>query len=112
MAVNWARDRRLDWIDDRLTSGATLNRSDLTAYFGISAIQASLDISAFRKTDPHMVYDPSAKHYTRRDPHKGKSVRYSTPLRRAAWDAWPRPQPWCPDAEDHAPGNVCWECQR
>jgi hypothetical protein len=108
--MRWGADRRLDWIDDRLTSGGTFRRADIVDYFGITPQQASSDIGTFAKSDPAFAYDRHQKLFRREQ--GGQSVRYSTPLRRSAWNAWPRGQSWCPDAEDHRPGVVCWECQR
>lgn len=83
--MSWAMERRLDWIDDRLTEGGTFRRGDIVGYFGVTAAQVSLDLRTFAKTDPAFVYDRRAKLFRREG---GESVRNSTWLRRQAWQAW------------------------
>lgn len=60
----WGQQRRLEFIDYRLTWDGVLNRSDLTNFFGISVPQASLDISEYMKrAGENMSYDPKSKSY-------------------------------------------------
>lgn len=60
----WGQVRRLEFIDFRLRWEQRLNRADLTAFFGISVPQASLDIAKYSGMAPaNLVYDRSAKVY-------------------------------------------------
>jgi hypothetical protein len=60
----WRERPRLQFIDWRLRWDGRLNRSDLTAFFGVSVPQASLDIAAYQALAPDaMRYDRSAKVY-------------------------------------------------
>lgn len=60
----WGQGRRLEFIDFRLRWEQRLNRGDLTAFFGISVPQASLDIAKYTEMAPaNLVYDRSARVY-------------------------------------------------
>jgi hypothetical protein len=60
----WREQLRLQFIDWRLLWDGRLNRADLTAFFGVSVPQASLDIAAYQALAPEaMRYDRSAKVY-------------------------------------------------
>lgn len=60
----WGQERRLEFIDWRLQWDGRINRADLTAFFGISVPQASLDIAKYLEMAPtNAVYDRSAKVY-------------------------------------------------
>lgn len=60
----WGQERRLEFIDYRLRWDGQINRSDLTAFFGISVPQASLDLSEYTKRAPgNLEYDTSTKVY-------------------------------------------------
>lgn len=60
----WGQDRRLEFIDWRLRWDGHINRADLTAFFGISIPQASLDIAKYLEMAPaNAVYDRSARVY-------------------------------------------------
>lgn len=60
----WGQQRRLEFIDYRLTWDQVLRRSDLTDFFGISVPQASLDISEYiKRASSNIVYDPKTKIY-------------------------------------------------
>ena len=62
--ARWGRDRRLAFIDWRLRWDGRINRADLTAFFGISVPQASLDIARYLELAPaNAVYDRSARVY-------------------------------------------------
>lgn len=62
--IRWGQERRLEFIDYRLRWERFLNRSDLTAFFGISVPQASLDLSEYSKRAPgNLEYDSSTKVY-------------------------------------------------
>ena len=61
---HWSQARRLEFIDFRLRWDGRLNRADLTAFFGISIPQASLDIARYSELAPgNMHYDRSARVY-------------------------------------------------
>lgn len=60
----WGHERRLEFIDWRLCWEGRINRSDLTAFFGISVPQASLDIARYIELAPNNArYDRSNKVY-------------------------------------------------
>lgn len=62
--VRWGLERRLEFIDYRLRWDGCINRSDLTAFFGISVPKASLDLSEYTKRAPgNLEYDASTKVY-------------------------------------------------
>lgn len=60
----WGQERRLEFIDWRLRWEGRINRSDLTAFFGISVPQASLDLARYIGLAPaNAIYDRSQKVY-------------------------------------------------
>ena len=60
----WGQERRLEFIEYRLRWDGQINRSDLTAFFGISVPQASLDLSEYTKrAQGNLEYDASTKMY-------------------------------------------------
>ncbi len=60
----WGQDRRLEFIDWRLRWDGRINRVDLTAFFGISVPQASLDIAKYLELAPdNAIYDRSGRVY-------------------------------------------------
>lgn len=64
----WGVQRRLEFIDFRLFWDGRFNRSDLSATFGISAQQASADISQYETIAPaNLRYDRAGKAYVRTD---------------------------------------------
>lgn len=63
-SASWGQERRLEFIDFRLRWESCFNRSDLTAHFGISVPQASLDISKYTQMAPgNLLYDRSSRTY-------------------------------------------------
>lgn len=64
LGARWGQERRLEFIDYRLRWDGLINRSDLTAFFGISVPQASLDLSEYAKrAKGNLEYDSSTKVY-------------------------------------------------
>lgn len=60
----WGQARRLEFIDFRLQWDGSVNRSDITDFFGISAQQASADFASYAERAPgNMVYDRRRKTY-------------------------------------------------
>ena len=60
----WGQDRRLQLIEYRLRWAGRLNRSDLTAFFGISVPQASLDLAEYGRRAPgNLAYDKKTRSY-------------------------------------------------
>lgn len=60
----WGIDQRLEFIEFRLFWDGTLNRADLTDRFGVSAVQASTDLSLYKELAPdNLEYDASRKHF-------------------------------------------------
>lgn len=83
--MTYATDRRLDFIDWRLTVHGSIRRQHLMDAFQISQPQASADLTAFEAEHPGaMVYDKSAKQYVPgRNPYRSK--RGWTPEAVNAW---------------------------
>lgn len=60
----WGLEKRLEFIEFRVFWQGAVNRSDLSSQFGISAPQASADLSAYQKLAPsNLMYDSSKKRY-------------------------------------------------
>ncbi len=54
----WGVERRLEFIEFRLFWEGGINRSDITAYFGVSVPQASKDLSEYQRIAPSNIrYD-------------------------------------------------------
>lgn len=63
-AATWSQTRRLQFIDFRLRWDGQINRADLTAFFGMSVPQASLDLAKYLDAAPsNLAYDRSSKTY-------------------------------------------------
>lgn len=70
--MRWAEQQRMDFIAERLKTEGCLVRADLTAKFGISVPQASIDIRKFRSLNPRaMTYDAKVKCYVARKSTNG-----------------------------------------
>lgn len=64
LGAKWGQERRLEFIDYRLSWGRVLNRGDLTGFFGISIPQASLDLAEYQRRAPgNLEYDTSDRIY-------------------------------------------------
>ncbi|HDS1082807.1 MULTISPECIES: WYL domain-containing protein [Stenotrophomonas] len=64
VGAKWGQERRLEFIDYRLSWSRVLNRGDLTAFFGISIPQASLDLAEYQRRAPgNLEYDTSRRTY-------------------------------------------------
>ena len=60
----WGAEQRLEFIDSICFWEGEINRSDITQRFGISAPQASTDLTAYQQAAPgNLHYDLSAKRY-------------------------------------------------
>jgi hypothetical protein len=60
----WAPERRLEFIDFRLQWDRTINRGELTKFFGVSPQQASADLARYHEIAPgNLEYDRSGKTY-------------------------------------------------
>lgn len=63
-AAKWGQQRRLEFIDFRLYWEGRINRADLTAHFGISVPQASLDLARYQELAPrNLTYERREKVY-------------------------------------------------
>ena len=73
--AKWNVKKRMEFIEFRLFWDARLNRKDLVETFGISAQQASADISTYEQTAPgNFVYDSTQKSYLRSDSFSPKLI--------------------------------------
>lgn len=64
--IKWAAEQRFQFIEHQAFWCGGLNRSDLTAHFGLSVPQASKDIAAYQALHPeNLTYDPSKRRYFR-----------------------------------------------
>lgn len=76
--VRWGVQRRLEFIDFRLFWDGRFNRRDLSDTFGISAQQASSDISQYTALAPeNLAYDQTQKAYLRAPNYEPKLMHAS-----------------------------------
>ncbi|MCK0527156.1 MULTISPECIES: WYL domain-containing protein [unclassified Anaerobiospirillum] len=85
-SANWGQQRRLEFIDFRLSCDGRLNRRDLVEFFNISVPQASLDLSRYnalvQEAFPprnNLSYDRHLKYYIRTDDFKPLFPELSSP---------------------------------
>lgn len=77
--MRWGVRRRLEFIDFRLFWDGRFNRKDLSDTFGISAQQASADISLYAARVPgNLVYDGGARAYLRAPDYKPALMQASS----------------------------------
>lgn len=89
--MNWAAERRLDFIEDQLVRRRRINRADLERFFGVSTPKASQDINAYLALNSNVQYDKREKTYV---PTAGfMPVRHSSADRRNAWAVWDPDRP-------------------
>jgi predicted DNA-binding transcriptional regulator YafY len=63
-AMRWGVERRMEFIEFRLLWEGGINRSDIVDQFGVSAPQASNDLSQYKESAPtNIEYDLSEKRY-------------------------------------------------
>ena len=66
--INWAQNRRLEFIDYRLCWTRHLTREDVRNFFGVSAAQVSQDLTEYEVIAPgNFVYDSESKRYRATD---------------------------------------------
>jgi len=64
VTIPWSTQKRLQFLEFKLYWEGKVNRGDLTAEFGISIPQASVDFTKYQEMAPHNIsYNSSAKHY-------------------------------------------------
>jgi predicted DNA-binding transcriptional regulator YafY len=74
--LRWGVERRLEFIEFRLYWEGGINRSDITAFFGVSVPQASKDLSQYQELAPgNMDYDKSGKRYLASGTFKPRFLR-------------------------------------
>jgi len=62
--VRWGIEQRLEFIEFRLFWEGSINRANITEFFGVSVPQASKDLTLYQERAPgNMEYDPRAKRY-------------------------------------------------
>lgn len=62
--MRWGVEQRLEFIEFRLFWEGSINRADITDFFGVSVPQASKDLTAYQERAPgNMEYDTRAKRY-------------------------------------------------
>lgn len=62
--MRWGTEQRIEFIEFKLFWEGAVNRSDITARFGVSIPQASSDLSLYRDLAPdNITYDASEKRY-------------------------------------------------
>jgi hypothetical protein len=60
----WGVEQRLEFIEFRLFWEGALNRADIATRFGVSVVQASADLAAYRQLAPeNVIYDASQKRF-------------------------------------------------
>ena len=61
---NWFVDQRMEWIAETMRVFGFINREHIQKKFGISQIQASIDLTRFQRLHPGVLkYDTSKKSY-------------------------------------------------
>lgn len=66
--INWAQNRRLEFIDYRLCWTRHLTREDVRNFFGVSVAQVSQDLTEYEMVAPgNFVYDSDSKRYRATD---------------------------------------------
>lgn len=85
-ANKWNQERRLEFIDFRLSCDGKINRRDLVEFFGISVPQASLDLARYhqlvQEASPsrlNLAYDRHLKYYVRTADFKPLYPQLSSP---------------------------------
>jgi WYL domain len=64
VTIPWSTRKRLQHLEFKLNWEGRVNRGDLTAEFGISIPQASVDFTKYQELAPHNIsYNSSAKYY-------------------------------------------------
>lgn len=64
VTIPWSTRKRLQFLEFKLYWEGKVNRGDLTAEFGISIPQASVDFTKYQEMAPQNIsYNSSAKHY-------------------------------------------------
>ena len=64
VTIPWSTQKRLQFLEFKLYWEGKVNRGDLTAEFGISIPQASVDFTKYQELAPQNIsYNASAKHY-------------------------------------------------
>ncbi len=64
VTIPWSTRKRLQFLEFKLYWEGRVNRGDLTAEFGISIPQASVDFTKYQEMAPHNIsYNSSAKYY-------------------------------------------------
>jgi hypothetical protein len=72
----WGVERRLEFIEFVSYWEGTINRSHIMEHFGVSAPQASSDLTAYQQLAPgNLRYDLSSKRYVATDEFKCKLIR-------------------------------------
>jgi hypothetical protein len=62
--VRWGIEQRLEFIEFRLFWEGSINRANITEFFGVSVPQASKDLTLYQERAPgNMEYDTRAKRY-------------------------------------------------
>ena len=62
--MRWGIEQRLEFIEFRLFWEGSINRANITEFFGVSVPQASKDLTLYQERAPgNMEYDTRAKRY-------------------------------------------------
>lgn len=78
-AGRWAPDRRLEFIEFRLQWDRTINRGELTKFFGVSPQQASADLARYSEVAPgNLEYDRSGKTYRASAAFKSSLIKFDS----------------------------------
>ncbi|MEW9878005.1 WYL domain-containing protein [Pseudomonas putida] len=66
--INWAQERRLEFIDYRLRWNQRITRRDIREFFGVTAAQASRDLAEYEALAPeNLACEPDGKLYRATD---------------------------------------------
>ena len=62
--MQWAQTQRMRFIEDKLRWEGRINRSDVSAAFGVSMVQATTDLQAYQRLAPQNIqYDGTVRAY-------------------------------------------------
>lgn len=98
--MRWGVEKRMEFIEFRLFWEGGINRSDIVEQFGVSAPQASNDLSLYKETAPsNIIYDLSEKRYLAADKFKPLFLkpdpdRYLSQLKLIADHLLPTEETW------------------
>ena len=88
MSDRWFFKHRQEWIAEILLIFGFINREHIERKFGISTPQASVDLAAYQKSHPGVIfYNQSSKRYETKEPSSDIRIAAEAALYRCMEDA-------------------------